>query len=146
MKRPMPDFLAEVLTWSKNYYNLMAVQTAVKMGLPPTSMLSDKQPSEGWSREDRKLAIALTIMERETCSKCGQQIWICRSTDKNLLFQTKKATCYATAQSEKDAKSNQFKAENLKPGEYTFVVPYMYGDDQTLPSRSDYLASLVDED
>lgn len=138
----MPDFLAEVLTWGHNYGNLMAVKTAVKMGLPPTSFLTDKDPSEGWSREDKKLAIALTILEHETCSKCGQPIWLCRSSDRNLLFKTAKATCYATAEFEKASKKKQ--NENLKPGEYMYVSPFML-DDSPLPSRQDYLVSLAED-
>lgn len=140
----MPDFLAEVLTWNHNYGNLMAVQTAVKMGLPPTSFLTDKDPSEGWSREDKKLAIALTILEKETCSKCGQPIWICRSSDKNLLFKVRKTTCYATAEYEKEQKNNEKRKVVLKPGEYMYVLPYML-DGSNLPSRRAYLDSLAED-
>lgn len=138
----MPDFLAEVLTWNHNYYNRMAVETAVGMGLPPTSFLMNKEPSEGWSREDKKLAIALTIIKHETCGKCGQPVWICRSTEKGLLFKTKKATCYASAELERDAEKKENK--KLKPGEFLYVVPYMYND-TNLPSRSDYLKSLAED-
>lgn len=138
----MPDFLAEVLTWGHNYANLMAVKSAVKMGLPPTCFLSDKQPSEGWSREDKKLAIAIQIIETETCSKCNQPIWICRSDNRNLLFSVKKATCYASAEVEKAAKKKQ--NENLKPGEYLYVSPFML-DGSRLPSRQEYLKSLAED-
>lgn len=138
----MPDFLAEVLTWPHNYYNKLAVETAVSMGLPPTSMLMDKQPSEGWSREDKKLAIALTILKNETCTKCGQPLWICRSDDKNLLFKTAKGLCYATQQFEKDSKKKQ--NENLKPGEFLYTVPYMY-DDSALPSRRAWMDKLAED-
>jgi len=138
----MPGFLAEVLTWPHNYYNYMAVETAVAMGLPPTSFLSEKEPSAGWSREDKKLAIALTILKRETCQKCGQPLWICRSSERNLLFKVKKATCYASAEYEKAADKKQNK--ELKPGEYMFTVPYMM-DDGPLPSRRDYLEALAED-
>ena len=138
----MPDFLAEVLTWSHNYSYLMAVQTAVKLGLPPTSFVTNKSPSEGWSREDKKLAIAVTILERETCDKCGQPLWICRSNNRNLLFKTRKATCYAKAEFEKASKKKQ--NENLKPGEYMYVVPFML-DDSSLPSRREWLDDLAED-
>lgn len=138
----MPGFLAEVLTWPHNYYNYMAVETAVKMSLPPTSFLTDKDPSSGWSREDKKLAIALTILTRESCQKCGQPLWICRSSERNLLFKVKKATCYASAELEKGAEKKQNKT--LKPGEYLFTVPYML-DGSALPSRRGYLESLAED-
>lgn len=138
----MPDFLAEVLTWNNNYYNLIAVQTAVKMGLPPTSFLTDKDPSAGWSREDKKLAMALTVLERETCNQCGQPLWICRSDNKNLLFKVKKATCYAAREHKKFSDSKQ--GQNLRPGEYSYTVPFMLND-EPLPSRREYLISLNED-
>lgn len=138
----MPGFLAEVLTWNKNYYNLIAVQTAVKMSLPPTSFILNKDPSEGWSREDKKLAMALTILEKETCQKCGQPLWICRSDNRNLLFKVKRDTCYATAELEKDQKKKQRK--ELKPGEYEYVVPFMRPDGP-FPSRKEYLTAMNED-
>lgn len=137
----MPDFLAEVLTWSNNYYNAIAVQTAYELGLPPTSFLGDKQPSEEWSREDKKLAMAWTILQKETCQKCGQPLWICRSSNKNILFRVRKATCYAAAELEKKQDDKRFK---LAKGEYAYAVPYTL-DESPLPSRRDYLESLSED-
>lgn len=138
----MPDFLAEVLTWSHNYYSYIAVETAYKQGLPPTSFLTDKQPSAEWSREDKKLAMAYTIVQRETCSKCNQPLWICRSDNKNLLFKVSRATCYATAEMEKEQKKKQ--RRELKPGEYEYVVPFMRPDGP-LPSRKEYLTAANED-
>lgn len=138
----MPGFLAEVLTWPKNYYNAVAVETAVNMGIPPTSLLSDKQPSESWSRADKKLAVAWTLLQRETCSRCGQPIWICRSSDKNVSFKMKRDVCYATAEFDRNKDKKQYK--DPKPGEYFFTVPYTI-DDSPLPSRKAYLESIADE-
>lgn len=138
----MPDFLAEVLTWNKNYYNLMAVQTAVNMSLRPTGFITDGPVNGEWSREDKKLAMALTVLEKETCSKCGQPLWICRSDNKNLLFKVKRDTCYASAELEKVTKAKSHK--ELKNGEYEYTVPYMRPDGP-LPSRKEYLTA-VNED
>lgn len=135
----MPGFLAEVLTWPHNYYESAAVEAAATWGIAPTSLLTDKDPSESWSRADKKLAVAYTIMKRETCSKCGQPIWICRSTNKDLTFKPTKAKCFATEEYEKYADSKNGK--NLKKGEYFFVAPQMAGD-QPLPSRREYHESL----
>jgi hypothetical protein len=138
----MPDFLAEVLTWPSNYYNAIAVETAYKQGLPPTSFLGDKDPSEGWSREDKKLAMAYTILQREVCSQCGQPLWICRSGNNQLVFKVRKDVCYSKAEIEKY--HNKKPAPKLKPGEYVYTVPEML-DNSPLPSRLDYLKGLNDE-
>lgn len=136
----MPDFLADSLTWPKHYHIALAVQTAMDLHLPPTFMLLEgKQPTDPWSRHDKKLAVAWTIMNKETCPKCGQPIWICRSSDKNLGFSVKVGLCYASAELEKWQDSKRGK--NLKKGEYPYVVPTMY-DDSPLPSRLDYLNGL----
>lgn len=140
----MPDFLAEVLTWPRNYYNAVAVQTAVNMGLRPTCMLTDEQPNAPWSRADKKLAIAYTILNRETCTKCGQPLWICRSTDSKLRFKVRRAVCFASQELEKYSESKNGK--NLKKGEYIYAVPEYDADPEApLPSRLEYFESLNDD-
>lgn len=140
----MPDFLAEVLTWPNNYYNAIAVQTAVEMGIPPTSLLTDEQPSKEWSRADKKLAMAWTILQKETCNSCGQPLWICRSTNRDLTFKIRRGLCFATQELEKFKESRNGK--NLKKGEYPFAVPVMRNDDNApLPSRREYFESLTED-
>lgn len=140
----MPGFLAEVLTWPRNYYSAVAVETAVKMGIPPTSLLSESQPSDPWSRADKKLALAYTILQRETCAKCGQPLWVCRSTNPELTFKAKKAVCFASQELEKYAESKNGKT--LKKGEYIYAVPVLgYDETKPLPSRREYFESLADE-
>lgn len=137
----MPDFLAEVLTWPHNYYNNVAVETAMKWGIPPTSLLSDGDTTSSWSRADKKLAMAYTILNRETCRKCGQPLWICRSTNKDLTFHPRKDKCFATEEFEKYSESKNGK--NLKKGEYIYVTPEM-PEGMPLPSRKEYFESLDD--
>ena len=137
----MPDFLADVLSWGNNYYTLIAIQTAVDMSLPPTSFLTEKEPSAGWSREDKKLAMALTILNKETCGTCGNPLWVCRSANNKLSFHARKGICYADAERKRAQDKRQFK--NLKPGEYIYVVPQMI-DDSPFPTRREYLEELDD--
>ena len=140
----MPDFLAEVLTWPRNYYMAVAVETAYEMGIPPTSLLTDKQPSEPWSKADKKLVLAYTILQKETCQKCGQPLWICRSTNSLLQFKPRKAVCFASQELEKYGESKNGK--NLKKGEYVYAVPVFDGDEtNTLPSRIEYFERLNDD-
>lgn len=138
----MPDFLAEVLTWPDNYYNAIAVETAVNMGLPPTSLLTEKQPSEEWSREDKKLAMAWTLLQHETCGYCAQPLWVCRTESSNVRFRTQKGVCFAKQAQDKYAESKQGK--DLKPGEYLYTTAYTQ-DGSPLPSRREYLESLNED-
>lgn len=140
----MPGFLAEVLTWPNNYGFTIAVQTAMELQLPPTVLLTDKQPTEGWSRADKKLAIAWTILKKETCNQCGQPLWICRSSNKNLTFSVRKGVCYAKAELDKWEKKN---GKDLKPGEAPYVMPKMYnGNPVHLENRRmTYLQEQADE-
>lgn len=139
----MPDFLADVLTWPKNYHFAIAVQTAYEMGLPPSLLIYDAKtsPTE-WSQMDKKLVMAWTILQKETCQMCGQPLWICRSSEKNLQFKVRRDLCYASAELEKWKKSKA--AKNLKDGEYPYVVADMIGD-ENLPSRKAYLQELNEE-
>ena len=138
----MPDFLAETLTWPHNYYLTCAVETAVKMGLPPTCLLIvEGQPSAPWSSADKKLAIAWTILQHETCGTCGNPLWICRSDDKNLQFKSSKNTCYADAEYQKAQKAKQ--NQNMRPGQFLSVIPYM-ADGSALPSRRSFLSAQSD--
>jgi hypothetical protein len=139
----MPDFLAEVLTWPSNYANTLAVETAMNLHLPPTVMLIDeRQPSEGWSSADKKLAVAWTILQRETCRECGQPLWICRSSNRQLQFSVRTDTCYATAAVKKW--QNSSRGKKLKDGEYPYVVPFTI-DKSPLPTRLEYLKEISDD-
>lgn len=137
----MPDFLAEVLTWPKNYGYALAVRSALEWHIPPTTLIvAQKQPTDPWTMADKKLAVAFTILQRETCKECGQPLWICRSSNKNLLFKVRKDTCYSKRELEVWSKKN---AKNLKPGEHTYVIAEMRNDEE-MPSRREYLEALED--
>jgi len=138
----MPDFLAEVLTWPGNYEYAIAVETAKEWGVPPTLfILEDRKPNEGWTAYDKKLALAWTVLQKETCGICSQPLWICRSSNKNLTFSIRTDVCYASRDLEKFKKSQRGK--NLKDGEYPYIVPKMY-DDSRLPSRREWLEELAE--
>lgn len=138
----MPGFLADVLSQPRNYHHLTAVQTAMDLRLPPTVMIyTDRQPDE-WRPEDKKLAMAYTILQRETCGICGQPLWICRSDNQQLGFKVKTSICYADK--ELNSKESKKRADKLKPGERQYVVPYMYNG-SGLPSRNEYYTALSEE-
>lgn len=137
----MPGFLADVLTQARNGGYLLSVETAMSLNLPPTVMIYDDRQPDKWTKEDKKLAMAWTILERERCQYCGQYMWICRSSNPKLTFSVRTDTCYADA--EMNSSSNKKKSEKLRPGEHLYTVPEMY-DDSPLPSRHEYLKSLAE--
>lgn len=140
----MPGFLADALTWPSNYRYTIAVETAMKLNLPPSVMLTELgQPADGWSRADKKLAMAWIILQKETCKNCGQPLWICRSSNKNLMFSVRTGICYAKAELEKWEVSPRGK--KLKKGEHPFIVAQMRNKETPLPSRAEYMAELADE-
>jgi len=138
----MPDFLAEVLTWPKNHYLAIAVQTAVEMGLPPTLfVLDEKKTGVEWSAADKKLAMAWTILQRETCKQCGQPLWICRSSERDMQFKVNTDICYASAELAKWQDSKR--AKSMKKGEYAYIIPFM-ANGQQFPSRLKYVMELAE--
>jgi len=98
----MPPFLADVLTWPGNRSYITAIKAAINFSVPPTVlMLNDRQPSDGWSMADKKLAIAFQILEDETCPDCGIPVWLGHSDDETILFEIKSTVCYSCATIEK---------------------------------------------
>lgn len=137
----MPGFLADALTWPEHHAYLRAVQTAAEHKFPPTTfILQNKQPTDPWTMEDKKLAMAFTILNKETCNECGQPLWICRSSNKDLLFKVRTDICYAKAEMEKWQKKNT----KLKPGQSPYIVAEMRKG-QRMPSRETYITELMDE-
>jgi hypothetical protein len=138
----MPDFLAEVLTWPKNYSYTLAVQTAMDLHMPPTTfIMATKQPTDPWTAIDKKLALAWTVLNRETCKECGQPLWICRSSNKNLNFSVRTDVCYAKAELDKFSKGKEF-----GPGEHPYIVPFMRDETEKFPARAEYIEELNEED
>lgn len=141
----MPDFLADSLTWPQNYSAALAVQTAYEMGVPPMTFLKEEsQPTDQWTPADKRLLMAWTILQKETCQECGQPLWICRSNNKNLSFSVRKGMCYAKLEMEKWRESTAGK--NMKNGEVPYVIPRRYNEAEPLPSRRDYLAQLAEDE
>lgn len=144
----MPGFLADVLSRAKNFGMMQSIEAALDLRMPPTALIyKDRQPSDDWDDVDKKLAVAAHILKKQTCPKCGQPLWICRSDDANLDFVVRTAVCYSTKALEtarnKRQKSNQ-KGKDLKPGEFEYVEPVMLFD-KKMPTRDGWLRSLQEE-
>jgi len=93
------------------------------------------QPTDPWESYDFKLLEAYQILQDETCSMCGQPIWVCRSTSSNIRIKVRKTQCNVTAELEKKQQADEkSKARKLKPGEYYYTMVDTY-DGDFLPTR-----------
>lgn len=138
----MPGFLADVLSRSKNYGMMQSIEAALELKMPPTTLIYNaRQPTDEWDSFDKKLAVAVHILKKQTCQQCGQPLWICRSDDANLDFVVRTGVCYATKALEERRTKNEKTKKKLKPGEFEYVEPTMlFG--HPFPSRADWLDSL----
>jgi hypothetical protein len=110
-------------------------------------MLFHEQPDEPWTAFDFLLVEAFQILQDETCSECGNPIWICRNEDaQSVGFKVRTSVCYAKLElekwQEKEQKSNNKKK---KYGQSPYVVPYTY-DDSPFPSRKSFYMGLMGKD
>ena len=97
------------------------------------------QPTDPWESYDFKLLEAFQILQDETCSMCGQPIWICRSTSSNVRIMVRKTQCNVTAELERKQETDEKAKRKLKPGEYYYTAVETY-DKGFLPTRSAFYA------
>lgn len=108
-------------------------------------MLFYEQPDEPWIEFDFMLIEAFQMLEDETCSECGNPIWVCRNDSAtNVGFKIKTTVCYAKAELDKWRDKQDKKKAKAKPGELPYIVAYTY-DDGPMPTRQDYYESLSDK-
>lgn len=141
----MPPFLADVLTWPGNRQYVTYIVAARSYSIPPTVLLlRDRQPSDGWSQVDKKLAVALQILEDETCSDCGIPVWLGHSDDKDIQFEVKSRVCYSCAEIEKDQEEKPGRKSKRKPtkGEKKFLQQTGSSNNQ---SRDRYYSGIMEE-
>jgi hypothetical protein len=86
---------------------------------------------------------AYQTLQDETCSQCGNPIWICHNEFADSVgFKIKTVKCFAKAELEKHQERQQKKDSKKKSyGQIEIVVPYAY-DNSELPSRRSYLEAL----
>lgn len=106
--------------------------------MTPMTMLTG-EPSDWSDERNRKLAVALTILEEETCKSCGTPAWIGHSTNNEIVFDLKGSICYGCAELEKEREGQEKKRGGRvrQKGETRYVSPRnVWGDGRALPSRS----------
>lgn len=110
----------------------------------PCAMIFREQPDEPWGLFDFALVEAYTIMNDEKCQLCGNPVWLCQSTSRDVQFQVKTYTCRATKALETFKDKNKPKGQKAKPeekkfwGQYYSSVPKPVFPDVPLPSRKDF--------
>lgn len=110
-------------------------------------MLFHEQPTDPWTPFDYLLIEAYQILQDETCTECGNPIWVCRNeAAANVGFKVKTAKCFAKGELEKWQEAQEKKKNKKKVyGEYPYVVPYTY-DDGPMPTREEFYESLAQPD
>lgn len=88
------------------------------------------------------LAVALTILESETCSGCGTPAWLGHSTNNEIDFSVKSSICYGCAKLEKEKEHHS----RVKPGEMKYVEAHNVWEGQPLPSRHDSYTEQQEEE
>jgi hypothetical protein len=113
------------------------LKTARSWGIPPLELLTGKKV--GWSDDrNRFLAVALTLMEDETCKSCGTPAWIGHSTNNEIAFSVKSTVCYGCAELERDrdsVSSDGKQKRKARPGETRYVAAHNVWEGKPLPSR-----------
>lgn len=86
------------------------------------------------------------MLQDETCPKCGQPVWLCRSDSNNVAFKVQSDTCFADKalkayeDNKKDRKERAKPAEKKDWGKFFYTVPYVppQAEGAELPSRLEY--------
>jgi len=81
--------------------------------MPPSAFLLRKQKKQRhWEVWDYGLAEAVNMIDNEKCRKCGTEMWLAFSEDRDIQFEVEDHACHACAhleevqdkRSDKDAK------------------------------------------
>lgn len=110
-------------------------------------MLLFTQPTDPWVRYDFLLLSAYQILHDETCPRCGQPVWICRSSSRDVYFDAHSDVCQGEravreAEDNRKPRGERAKASERKEwGRFMYPVPRTFNE-APLPTREDYLKEL----
>lgn len=126
---------------------MVKIKAALRAGIRPVSMLFHEQPTEPWNEFDFLLVEALQILEDETCSECGNPIWVCRNESASSIgFKVKTSTCFAKAELDRwHEREEKNKSKRKRHGQSQYVVAYSY-DGSPMPSRKSFYSDLMNKD
>jgi hypothetical protein len=124
---------------------VVKLRAAIENKIRPSAMLFHEQPDLPWTKFDFLLLEAYQMLQDETCSMCGNPIWVCRNEyASNVGFKVKSAKCFAKAELDKhQERESKKKSKITKHGVQEYVLAYAY-DGGELPSRMSYLTSIAE--
>jgi hypothetical protein len=125
---------------------VVKLRAAIENKIRPSAMLFHEQPDLPWTKFDFLLLEAYQMLQDETCSMCGNPIWICRNSfATNVGFKIKSSRCFAKMELDKHQEREEKKnKKNKKYGEQDYIVAYTY-DEGDLPTRMSYFNALAEE-
>ncbi len=117
-------------------------------------MIFYEQPTDPWTPYDFKLLEAYQILQDETCPTCGNPIWICRTTNSDVVFKMRKTTCFAEREEKRwhAEKEKRFKPVKggpqhwePEPGDQWFPVAETISG-EPLPGRDAYYKEMAESE
>lgn len=125
------------------------IRFSLENKMRPTAVLYRKpDPFSGWSDLDYKLVQAYQTIKDETCSKCGNPVWLCRSTDSNIDWSIDTSVCYATRaiearrfRDDNDVNKQPTASERAKWGADYYATPRPVVPGAEIPTRRQALES-----
>lgn len=137
----------------ENQHLITKIKTARSSGIRPLSIILYEQPNTKWKPIDFALLEALQVLEQETCGKCGHPIWICRTHDRDVMFQARSYVCQGE-RAIKEAEVQKLRGDEKKQamkdskdwGKSYYSVPILapQAERTELPTRKEYYESLKD--
>lgn len=118
-------------------------------------MIFHEQPDEPWSKHDFLLLEAFQMLKNETCPKCGQPVWLCRSESNEFEWKIDSFVCQAERLLKtKEWKRTAKKGEKVDPKEraewgkeyYAYPEPLRDAGFTELPTRAAFYDSLRSKD
>lgn len=120
------------------------IRAALAAGIRPSVLVFNEQPGD-WSDADRRLLRAYQTLQDESCSHCGNPVWLCRSG--KVEWSVAQSTCNADRALEVWREAQDKAGRKPKPGSHPYPDPYVirfdadgtaYEDRESLPSREEY--------
>lgn len=111
--------------------------------------MQQELPAE-WDHFDFKLIEAFQMLNDETCPKCSQPIWLCRTDSEEFGFKVRSAVCFAERTLEADKsrreKSKPTQEQKMDWGKYYYPVPELSptAKRKDFPTRQEFFAGKME--
>lgn len=106
-----------------------------------------EQPTDPWKPWDFKLIQAYQMLQDEICPRCGQPVWVCRSSSADVWFEAEEGVCQgeravrSAEDAKKPSKERADQAERKTWGRFFYPVPRVT-EGKEMPTREEYYEEL----